>query len=436
MTKSVDQRWKTAPLDCWRKCKELSVNHYKDVAAARQRGRLLISGGAASCETLPAGLGDYVFFSGEPYGASVSYDTPFSEACVEASEAHGFARDLCAYMRNYWGSMFLDRYLLGGPFPKPNFFLTAHECDSHAKWYQVAAEHLGVPYFAIEWPLAGYGEKREARIEYVTGQMLDAIDWMEKVTGREYDDEKFVEALDYECEGLSYFARVLTLNQAIPAPLDMKALLTLYAPAALIKHTRESRDFYKMLCEEVQYRVDNHIASVATERFRVWHDNVPPWFFLHLLRILEQYGVACVSSFYLFAFAGFVQDQGGNCVPAPTPKSLGLRFKHREDAVRFYAQWLIDRPGFDMYSWAGRKTAHLLKQMERWHAGAMIMHLNRGCEGLGQYQLELRSAMLAAGIPVLAYEGNMADKRELDERQVVDRVEAFMESLGLKKLES
>ncbi|MDO8636824.1 MAG: 2-hydroxyacyl-CoA dehydratase family protein [Dehalococcoidia bacterium] len=200
-------------------------------------------------------------------------------------------------------------------------------------------------------------------MEYMAAQMLDAIAWMEKVTGREYDDEKFVEALNYECEGLSYFARVLTLNQAIPAPLDMKALLTLYAPSALIKHTRESRDFYKMLYEEVQYRVDNCIAAVATERFRVWHDNVPPWFFLQLLRILEQYGVACVSSFYLFAFAGFVQDQDGNCVPAPTPKSLGLRFRCREDAVRFYARWLIDRPGFDMYSWAGRKTAHLLKQM-------------------------------------------------------------------------
>ena len=62
------------------------------------------------------------------------------------------------------------------------------------------------------------------------------------------------------------------------------------------------------------------------------------------------------------------------------------------------------------------------------------MHLNRGCEGLGQYQLEMRQAMLDAGVPVLAYEGNMADKRELDEAQVVDRMEAFMESLGLKRL--
>ncbi|MDO8636823.1 MAG: hypothetical protein Q7R34_11445 [Dehalococcoidia bacterium] len=137
MAESSNQRWKTAPLDRWQKCKELRVNHYKDVATARARGRLLISGGAASCETLPAGLGDYVFFCGEPYGASVSYDTPFGMACVEATEAHGFARDLCAYMRNYWGSMYLDQYLFGGPFPKPHFFLTSHECDSHAKWYQV-----------------------------------------------------------------------------------------------------------------------------------------------------------------------------------------------------------------------------------------------------------------------------------------------------------
>ena len=45
-------------------------------------------------------------------------------------------------------------------------------------------------------------------------------------------------------------------------------------------------------------------------------------------------------------------------------------------------------------------------------------------------------ALQEKGISVMAYEGNMADKREIDERQILDRLDSFMESLGLNKLEN
>jgi benzoyl-CoA reductase subunit B len=64
----------------------------------------------------------------------------------------------------------------------------------------------------------------------------------------------------------------------------------------------------------------------------------------------------------------------------------------------------------------------------------MIMHSNRGCPGLNFGQMENRLAMQSAGIPVIEYEGNSADKRELSEAQVLDRLDGFMESLGIKKL--
>lgn len=41
---------------------------------------------------------------------------------------------------------------------------------------------------------------------------------------------------------------------------------------------------------------------------------------------------------------------------------------------------------------------------------------------------------LEAGIPVMSYEGNMGNKRELNEAQVLYRIDSFMESLGLRKL--
>ena len=69
-----------------------------------------------------------------------------------------------------------------------------------------------------------------------------------------------------------------------------------------------------------------------------------------------------------------------------------------------------------------------------WNCKGVIMHLNRGCEGWAVGQLETRRALIEAGFPVVAYEGNVADPREFDEARTFGRIDAFMESQKLKKL--
>ena len=80
---------------------------------------------------------------------------------------------------------------------------------------------------------------------------------------------------------------------------------------------------------------------------------------------------------------------------------------------------------------------HLLPLVvKNWNVQGVLMHLNRGCEGTAFGQMENRLALMKAGIPVVTYEGNMADKRDFDEAQTIDRIESFMEKLGLHKLET
>ncbi|MEE8473665.1 MAG: 2-hydroxyacyl-CoA dehydratase family protein, partial [Dehalococcoidia bacterium] len=80
------------------------------------------------------------------------------------------------------------------------------------------------------------------------------------------------------------------------------------------------------------------------------------------------------------------------------------------------------------------KNDQLVKLVRQWHVDGMVFHLNRGCEALALGQMENRLHLLKEGLPVMSYEGNTGDKREFDEAEVVDRVEAFMESLGLSKI--
>jgi benzoyl-CoA reductase subunit B len=44
---------------------------------------------------------------------------------------------------------------------------------------------------------------------------------------------------------------------------------------------------------------------------------------------------------------------------------------------------------------------------------AGIIHLNPGCEGTAQHQMEMKNALAKMGIPVMTYEGNMAEERNL-----------------------
>ena len=433
-------QYKTRPLDCWQRAKELRLKHYKSVATAHQDRKLLVTGSGASFISVLAGFGDdIVFLCGEPYGASISIDLPFHEACAEETEARGFARDLCAYLRSYWGSMFLNRYYFGGPFPKPDFCFSIHFCDSHAKWYQLVKEHFGVPYFGVDLPI-GPHRSFPQKVNYVVGQLHDAIEGIEKFLGRKFDDEKFLKAVRNEFRVTAFWPKICELNKNIPAPLDQKSLFSLYVLAMLERYNPESVQFYSDLYAEVKDRVANGIAALSTERCRVIDDSQPPWHFLKIYRIMEKYGAISVGSPYCFGLMGvWDETDDGQLVARKTPEEKGEEPRTREEALRTLATWYLLRDegpssmlGFYLPDIKNRVLPLVVKN---WKAQGVLMHLNRGCEGTAFGQMENRLALIKAGIPVMTYEGNMGDDREFDEAQTVDRLESFMESLGLHKLD-
>ena len=146
------KRYKTRPLDCWGKSKELRDKYYREMWEVVDNGGILASGSTVTPHDLLSGFGLFDFIGGEPYGAYFSdLNPPLAMECYEAIEAQGVSTDPCAYMRIYWGAMLLDKSPWGRA-PKPTLYMTIHVCDHHSKWYQFAAEHHGVPLISLEWP--------------------------------------------------------------------------------------------------------------------------------------------------------------------------------------------------------------------------------------------------------------------------------------------
>src|SRR3989304_808809 len=98
-------------------------------------------------------------------------------------------------------------------FRKPTFYFQNHICCRHAKWYQVMRDLEGgdVPYFCVDVSVGPNDDVDEEKVDYVAGQYLDAIDWMQKVTGRTYDDEKLYQAIYNECKSTALWAETCAL---------------------------------------------------------------------------------------------------------------------------------------------------------------------------------------------------------------------------------
>ncbi len=428
--------YQTRPLQCWQKAKELRQKSYQRYHGARERGAIVSLGSGEAPMSMLAGLGEYVHLAGEPYGASIGNDPAFAQACTEAVEARGFARDLCSYMRNYWGSMFTDRFYFGGPMPKPHFCFQTHICDSHAKWYQLVSEYYGVPYYSIELPIYPEKENKELRRDYLLAQLHEAIPWMESVTGKTYDDELLIRAVENEYRALSTWGEICLLNRNIPAPLDQKTMLSLYSLSVYQRGEKALADFYEELRDEVRARVADGIAALPTERCRILDDSQPLWPFLQLYRFLEKYGAVAVGSLYTFSLmANYDFNPDGSWKAKASLEERGMNLRTRDDALRLLTELYLERPMNTCCMNQEEKSRVMAMLFREWRCDGVMIHLNRGCELTCSGAMENRLALQKEGIPVAVFEGNMADKREVDQRLVLDRLETFLVSLGLTPLE-
>jgi len=434
----------TERLKTFGKAKELRKKIYRDFVTANERGVLVVAGSGASHIAIPYGLGDNVFLSGESYGANVSVHSDFCLEALEAVEKAGYARDLCAYMRNYIGSVMLNKYVdaegnVTEPFPKIDFFFTYHICDDHARWWRKVQELQGntAPLFAYD-QTPGYhltGMVSQWGVEYLVEQLMEGIEWMEKVTGRTFDDEKFKEAFYQEARSGKYFAEAMLENQNIPAPLDERMIYAYMGLTSMRPCEKEIADFMKEFRDEVRDRAARGIAAVPNERYRVMTDSNPPWQGIKIFRNIEkEYGVVSIGSKYSFGLhSPWRIDEDGKMVTVPIPHESGVPMNTREELVRAHIDWKGNlMTGYDLFSVPADIDIHT-RIMKQWKADAALIHLNRGCFGQVS-QKQARIDLLQEGYPVCVYEGNVGDFREFDYERTMEKLDSFFDGVIGKEI--
>jgi bzd-type benzoyl-CoA reductase O subunit len=437
-------KYKTEPMKLWNEVKQFRQRVFEEYRDVKKKGGIRILSATSLSLSIHAGFKDAAIMGSEPFAANIAFYRDFCIKCLEECERHGFGREICGYSKCVWGAMFLNKNILPDgtmvdEWIKPDLATSTSLAPCHCKWFQFLGEYSNTPIYMFDLPKA-YPYNNQNILNYLTAQVLDYIEWAEKITNRKFDDEAFIESVINESRSFKLWTQIMLLNQNIPAPLDEKTLFSFIGPNLLRPFKKETGDFYQRLLDETRDRVERKIAAVGNEQFRVITDAIPPWPNLQMYRYMErEYGVVVLGSPYVICLAGtWMFDDGGKLVPTPTPQEAGMKLNTREDAVRALVWYKTHFATETPYNIACGEVLHdlTLTIAKQWKANGGILHQNRGCTMQALGSIESRNALAESGIPCINYEGNDADPRDFDMPNLKRKFDIFFEANKVKRLKA
>lgn len=424
-------KYETRPVESWAKMKELRRTHFKHTWEAAGHGEPIVMGMTEALLGYLAGLGNFADPSYGPYYTKLMRNPPELIKVLEVTEAKGHTRDVCSSMRCYLGQLYtgMSTTAPNGSQIKPTFLFQVTNCHTMAQTGNVFSEYLGIPYLSIDLP---YDDTPISR-EYVYQQMEKGIPWLEKVTGRPYDDEKLIEAVKNEWECMVLWAKIVASTRAIPAPFDLRHLWSLRMPMLTMRHRKEGVEYCRMLYDEAQWRIKNNISARGMERMRFLHEGFPPYHYIAILKQPNEYGAIFVIMENSQGHGAWDRYEDGSWEPTKTLQELGRDLRTREDALRaeveLYVTYMMSSTWYPKY-----RPKEAVRRAKDWHCDAAVLGLDRGCHGYQVSIMETKRELQQAGFPVGSYEHSQSDPREFSLAQTVDRLESFMESLGLTRI--
>ena len=398
------------PLAAAAKLKTITEEYDEDLFHAKENGKLVAYlTSMAPVEIL--GAFNIVVAMPENYGALCNSRKMAGEFC-DVSEQYGYSGDVCSYVLSSFGSELADR----GPYdgmglPDPDLLICSdYACNTHVKWWQNLSEHYHCPLFVVDGAYTTEGQLGEHQKAYQVAELKELVSFLEEHTGEKLDMDRFREIIALSDKAGALWEEIGEYRKAIPAPIGPIDVFTLMLTLVLMRGTQAAVDFYQDVANEVKERVEEKVAAVPNERFRLIWDLFPVWHRLRLLKLFEDAGAVIVTDLYGDAFSGRLN-------PDDPFGSLAERYLNTFNRT-------TSRGHAEIYK----------RRAKEWHVDGMVFHSNRACRYATATQLQIaRYLQDEMSLPSMMFEANMADPRTYSEAQVITRIQAFLEVLEARK---
>jgi len=354
--------------------------------------------------------------------ATISAARKHSQKFIEIAEDQGFSYDLCSYFKTNIGAVESNVDMTIGGIRKPTFMMSSDViCDTHVNWFQVQAERMNVPHFTIDVPhVVSNTNNRQYNYfkKYVAEQLWELLDFIQEVTGHEMDMERSKEVTKNSYELSMVWQDIYELRKNIPCPISTKDTFGGLFPLFTMPGLKAPIKLYKRMYREAKARVDAGIGALEQENYRLMFEGIPFWYNLKYFALLEQYGAIIVYEPYTYAFSKFMNPN--------ITKDMLLNQPIEAMSELMLSFWYI-------YPLETR-IKKFKETVEEWKIDGVILHNNMSCRpnACGLYDLKRRLSD-DYDIPCLIIDADMNDPRKLNETQVTNKIESFIEILSKRK---
>ncbi|MEJ2108604.1 MAG: 2-hydroxyacyl-CoA dehydratase family protein, partial [Acidobacteriota bacterium] len=224
-----------------------------------------------------------------------------------------------------------------------------------------------------------------------------------------YEELKRVVGLSRQCTDL--WKEVLQIASNKPSPLTFFDGTIQMGPAVVMRGEQRAVDFYKVLLDELKQRVEEGVAAIDDEKFRLYWEGMPIWGKLRdLSDQFSSLNTCVLASTYCSSWV----------FPALDPEDPF------DSMARAYIELLIVRD-------EDYKERYFEDQIERYDIDGMIFHDAKTCpnNSNNRYGMPERLAKKHS-LPTLVINGDLNDLRCYSEEQARTNIEAFIEQLAEK----
>ncbi len=384
--------------------KKLMTEHYDRAMHAHEKGELV--GWVTS--TFPQEIVqtmDLCVVYPENHAAILAINGEDRKCCMEA-EAEGFSNDICSYAKVNLG--YIDQLRDASlNIPLPDYLLCcSNVCHQLMKWYQYLSRRYSIPMVLIDIPYNTEYDTDSVRICYIRTQFYEAISKLEKITGKKFDQERFLKVMKISSKVGTVWNKIADLLAQEEFVYHGTDLFNYMGLVVCQRGKETTLQALEQLYEE--------IVSKTTYNFKSERK---------VFRILYE-GICCWPAMRKMALSFFRQNM--NMVGAIYTNAYGIEYNNFDDMLRAYTYLpnavCIER-AVDM-----RKS-----ELEKKRCDGILIHMSRTCKIWSGIMYELKHQLENhADIPIVMFDGDQADRQCFSEAQYDTRLQGFKELMEEK----
>ncbi len=328
------------------------------------------------------------------------------------AHARGYSQDICSYLTADIGA-----FLAGEtPFsvfgieevPKPDVLVfNTNQCRDVRDWYEFFGRTWNVPVIGIESPHM-IEAVTEVQVDAIASQMEALVPPLEEIAGTRLTSDRFGEILNLSKECVDLWKSCLGMATHQPSPLTFFDGTIHMGPVVTMRGMREANEYYRLFLSELQKRVDDGVAAVAGERFRLYWEGMPIWGKLReLSELFAALATTIVASTYCNSWIFDALDA--------------------DDPFRSMARASLEL--FIVRSEAP-KESYIERVIQEFSVDGIVFHDSRTCATNSNCRYGMPERLRERlDIPVITIEGDQIDLRCYSSEQTRTSLEGFIEQL-------